>query len=262
MYGFAAALLLSMLGSVMMPYMCQRKHMVWGFYMIAGAYVCIHGLFALLGGEHLGLIQAGECLVGALLSGLGIALIFRYCNDRIERSCQHTLKKIVFEDYELAQAMRGYSKADYDHARKVSQIAAGCARKIGVDWELCRAAGFYYRVGRLEGEPYVQSGVALARRYGFPPKLVQILAEYNGEDKLPSTVESAVVHIVDNVVAKFDVLDSSTLSSSWNHDIIVYQSLNENSAKGLYDKSGLSMNMFLLVRDYLIKEAPLYDDHT
>ena len=71
-------------------------------------------------------------------------------------------------------------------------------------------------------------------------------------------MESAIVHVVDSVVAKFDVLDKATLSSSWNQDILVYQTLNENSVSGMYDKSGFSMNMFLQIRDYLIKEAKLF----
>ena len=110
----------------------------------------------------------------------------------------------------------------------------------------------------MEGEPYVENGVALAKSNHLPKEIIEILQEYNGEQKFPSTLESAIVHIVDSVVAKFDVLDKETLSSSWNQDILVYQTLNENSASGLYDKSGFSMNMFLKIRDYLIKEADLF----
>lgn len=100
--------------------------------------------------------------------------------------------------------------------------------------------------------------MALARSNHLPREIVGILREYNGEQQLPSTLESAIVHIVDSVVAKFDVLDRATLSSSWNQDMLVYQTLNENSASGLYDQSGFSMNMFLKIRDYLIKEAELF----
>ena len=99
--------------------------------------------------------------------------------------------------------------------------------------------------------------MTLARINYLPKEIIEILKEYNGEKELPSTIESAIIHIVDSVVAKFDVLDKGTLSSAWNQDIIVYQTLNENSAAGLYDKSGLGMNMYLKIRDYLIKEAKL-----
>ena len=161
------------------------------------------------------------------------------------------------DDFGLVQEVQKFSKMDYNHAIKVSIISENCAKIAGADPDLAAAAGFYYRLGRMAGEPYVENGVALAKSNRLPMEVIEILREYNGEQALPSTLESAIVHIVDSVVAKFDVLDKTTLSSSWNQDILVYQTLNENSASGLYDKSGFSMNMFLKIRDYLIKEAHL-----
>ena len=87
--------------------------------------------------------------------------------------------------------------------------------------------------------------------------MVSILQEYNGEHQLPSTIESAIVQIADMIVTKFDLLDKETFSSSWNRDIVIYQSMNEKSAEGLYDNSGLSMNQFLTIRETLVKEELL-----
>lgn len=173
-------------------------------------------------------------------------------------SAEKKMEKILAENFDLVRAVKEYSATDYLHARKVSEIAENCARLVGADPFIAAAGGFYYRLGRMEGEPYVENGVALAKSNYLPREIVAILEEYNGEKKPPSTVESAVVHIVDSVVGKFDVLDKNMLSSSWNQDILVYQTLNENSAAGLYDKSGFSMNMFLKIRDYLIKEAKMF----
>ena len=71
---------------------------------------------------------------------------------------------------------------------------------------------------------------------------------------LPSSIESAIVHIADCLVTKFDLLDKDTFSSTWNRDIVVYQTMNEKSAEGLYDRSGLTMNQFLKIRELLVKE--------
>lgn len=255
----ACSLFLGMFGCVLILYMRQKGNLLWSCFMIFSMSFCMNAIFSSLGHGQFRKEYLWESLEGALISCIGIALLFQLCNDRIENSKKTSLDQIVAEDYALAEMMRNYSKADYDHARRVAAIAKGCAGQVGADPKLCEAAGFYYRIGRLEGKPYVQNGVLLAKKRGFPPEVIQILAEYNGEELLPSTLESALVHITDSIVTKFDILDRSTLSSSWNQDIVVYQTLNENSAKGLYDKAGLSMNLFLVIRDYLIKEAPLYD---
>ena len=50
---------------------------------------------------------------------------------------------------------------------------------------------------------------------------------------------------------------TSKIAGGWNKEMVIYQTLNEFSAQGLYDQSGLSMNMFLKIREYLVKEEAL-----
>ena len=88
--------------------------------------------------------------------------------------------------------------------------------------------------------------------------MLHIIYEYDGKDELPSNVESAIVHMVNGLLLKMEVLNKKTaLHSDWNQDMVIYQTLNEYSAAGLYDKSGISMNMFLKIREYLVKEEAL-----
>ena len=49
------------------------------------------------------------------------------------------------------------------------------------------------------------------------------------------------------------------LSASWSPEMVIYQTLNELSAAGTYDESGLSMNQFLKVRELLVHEEIGYD---
>lgn len=75
---------------------------------------------------------------------------------------------------------------------------------------------------------------------------------------MPSTIESAIVQIVDRMIKKLEALEkTSKIASGWNKEMVIYQTLNEFSAQGLYDQSGLSMNMFLKIREYLVKEEAL-----
>ena len=52
-------------------------------------------------------------------------------------------------------------------------------------------------------------------------------------------------------------LGKNTLAHIIAAEMVIYQTLNEFSAQGLYDQSGLSMNMFLKIREYLVKEEAL-----
>ena len=102
------------------------------------------------------------------------------------------------------------------------------------------------------------TGVLIAQSSCFPREVVDILAEYNGEDALPSTKESALVHMVEALVTRFEILDKNTVSSTWNYEVVIYQTMNETSATGIYDASGLTMNQFLKIREFFVKGENLF----
>ena len=163
----------------------------------------------------------------------------------------------MVDDFSEVKALKDFSMVEYEHARKVSDIASRCAKAVGYNENLCLAGGFYYRMGQWIGDPYVEEGVKKAKSLCFPEDLLKILQEYYGEKKLPSIPESALVHMVDALIVKLDHIKSDVADSGWNHDILIIQLLNELSASGIYDESGLSMNHFLKIRDYLKKEELL-----
>ena len=79
----------------------------------------------------------------------------------------------------------------------------------------------------------------------------------NITEKALSTPESALVHMVDAIVKKLEVMHKDVGNSQWNRDMLIYQTLNEFSSTGLYDQSGMSMNQFLKAREFLAKEESL-----
>lgn len=193
---------------------------------------------------------------GVLIAGV-LLLFFKRITLEKQDEVIDTLDDILDENYPLHRELRSFSKADYRHAKRVSKVAASCAKLVGADERICAAAGFYYRIGILEGEAIGKNGVRIAQRECFPEVIIRIISEYNGEEALPSDIESAIVHMVDGLIKKIEVLDSTTMSSEWNQDMVIYQTLNDFSAKGLYDQSGLSMNMFLKIREYLVNKEAL-----
>lgn len=177
--------------------------------------------------------------------------------ERFVSSEEISLDTIMDRQYHLQRMIENYSAVDYDHALRVSRVAAKVAKELGADEKLALAGGFYYRIGKLEGEPFIENGVRIAQQNCFPDRLVRILEEYNGINRPPGTLESAIVQISDMIVTKFDLLDKDTFSAGWNRDIVIYQSMNEKSSEGLYDQCGLSMNQFLKIRELLVKEEML-----
>jgi len=200
-------------------------------------------------------------LILGMVNGFVVAVyaiaLFPNVREKTYREKHYYYGDILTDDYIQVREVRNYSMSEYNHARKVSDIAYKYALRLDLDADLAAAAGFYYRLGRWEGDPPIENGVRKAQELCFPDALIQILREYNATDDLPSTPESALVHIIDGLLIKMELLDGEVGTSQWNREVLIHQTLNEFSSAGYYDKSGLSINAFLQIRGWLAKEALL-----
>ncbi len=172
----------------------------------------------------------------------------------VEKAQIQCYDEFLNPDYSLCQDIRKFSYIEYQHANRVSRLSRLCAEAIYANGDLAACGGLYYRLGKIEGEPVIDNAIKIANNHCFPNDVIQILAEYGAIIYLPSTKESAIVQMVDAVVTKVELFDSDSMTSSWNQNMVIYQTINELSQKGYYDNSGLSMNQFLTIREILANE--------
>lgn len=255
-YEVTAYVMLALIGLFLTELFMEQGLRLWTGILV----VCLSIVIPVCGNyltDHvLAIRTVGFSFAGSMLT-LSVLTLVPKLRSREHVAEEVSLDTIMDDHYHLRREIERYSTVDYNHALRTSRVAAKLAAGVGADEKLARAGGFYYRIGKLEGEPFVENGVRIAQDNCFSKRLVAILEEYNGQKRLPGSIESAIVQIADMIVTKFDLLDKDTFSSSWNRDIVIYQSMNEKSAEGLYDNSGLTMNQFLTIRELLIKEEML-----
>lgn len=247
--------LLTVFGCIVAEAMEDNRFTFWYNMIILSLSVLLPGIFYYFTYQE---VKLTLFLYGAV-EGIIIDYIILLFQKKIivyrKKELDNKYRDILDEDYPLARELAAFSNAEYEHAKRVSAVAANCAKATGIEERICAAAGFYYRIGIMEGETIAESGIQIAERACFPQDVIRIISEYNGDLQLPSTPESAVVHMVDGLIKKLEALkDQKTMSSGWNQDMVIYQTLNEFSASGIYDLSGLSMNRFLTIRELLVKE--------
>lgn len=173
-----------------------------------------------------------------------------------ERVRQMACLTVVQDEYDLVMRMKEENETLYQHAQKVSQIAYQCAEYMHADAVLAMAAGFYYNLWMPGEETSVESAVTVMTKREFPCDIVQIIYEHDGEYALPSTLESAIVHMAEHVV--MEVEKAKREGSVWDTKMIIYQTLNDESNKGSYDASGVSMHQYLQIREFLAKKEGLF----
>jgi len=88
------------------------------------------------------------------------------------------------------------------HSLEVSKIAGEVARSIGADINTAKVGGLLHDIGKIltdwdEGT-HVERGVQLAKKFNFPEKIVNCIAEHH-EDKPFSSIESICVYLGDAI---------------------------------------------------------------
>lgn len=87
------------------------------------------------------------------------------------------------------------------HTIEETKIAMSIARELGAEVEAVRLGGLMHDIGKVvtddEGT-HIQKGVEVAKRFGLPKKVVNIIAEHH-EDKPFSSIESVIVWVADAV---------------------------------------------------------------
>ncbi len=89
------------------------------------------------------------------------------------------------------------------HSLEVSKISAEIARQIGADVNIAKTGGLLHDIGKILTDGYdegthVEKGVLLSKKFGFPEKIVNCIAEHH-EDKPFSSIESICVYLADSI---------------------------------------------------------------
>lgn len=256
-YGLAGLCLLTLLGAVLGSALQEKKFRLWITALLFMFCVIVPAVFYELANKQMQLwVYAGGAASG-ILTAFCSWFVFPALWKSGKEEVQNRLFDIVSEDFSEVKALKKFSVREYQHAVLVADIAYRCGKKMKYDAGLCLAAGFYYRLGFWVGEPYIENGVSRGKQLCFPQNVINVLEEYYGKEKLPSTQESALVHMVDVLVTKLETGGPESGKQEADREFLVYHTLNELSGTGIYDNSGMSMNQFLQVRDLLAKEEKL-----
>ena len=162
---------------------------------------------------------------------------------------QTKLLRILDVRYVLIKDMKKYSEILYLESLFTARLCKGIAVELGYDPMLTQAAGMYYRIGEMS-EGGAKEAVRLGIQYDFPMRLMNILYEYRGELRKPTTPSSAIAFLVYYIVKT--VRRQGRPESKMDRTVSVHKVMNELSNAGFLEQSGLSVSQFVKIRDYLV----------
>jgi putative nucleotidyltransferase with HDIG domain len=157
------------------------------------------------------------------------------------------------EDNELLRKLKQFSESIYKHSIQIGDLSCRAAIVIGADEFLAKAGGLYHEIGKLGGKNYIEEGLAIAEEYSFPKELKAILKEHNIKYDKPSSVESVIVMLSDNIVSTIDYINK-TEEHKYSTSKMIENIFQMRMDKGTFDGVNLSLKDFKVLKEFYEKE--------
>ncbi|TAH72854.1 MAG: HDIG domain-containing protein [Anaerolineaceae bacterium] len=171
----------------------------------------------------------------------------------LDRSIRTSYDILLSEDNELLLKIKEYSDALYKHSILIGDLSGRAAKIIGANEALARAGGYYHEAGKINGKNYIEAGLKLADDYYFPEDLKSILRQHNIKHDKPTSIESAIVMISDNVASTIEYIEKSG-EGKFTSDKVIDNIFRMRMDKGTFDDSGLSVKDFKLLKEFYQNE--------
>lgn len=160
----------------------------------------------------------------------------------------------IEDDFSMVLELKTISMPKYLHGRTVSLLCYKCGKLIGVNENLACCGGLYYCLNDSDIDNPIEHVTEMGEKHNLPLDVRRLLQQYHGIKQQIASPEAALVDLIDEVVSRLEEKGIS-YTTGFNRQMLIMSTFEELSASGRYDASGLSINMFLKIRKYLMEEA-------
>ena len=147
----------------------------------------------------------------------------------------------------------------FKKAKRTSKRVKDIAKLLEGRVSLAEAGSFFAECGRAVSNNYVKEGLILAKENNFPIEVTDFIKEHNFKLGYPRSKETAITMIVCKLNQTIDFLDGKGLKRSVT--AIVDSVMDSCLMAGRLDASGLSLNEYKFIKDFLLEEARVRYDY-
>ncbi len=216
----AYTILLGITALIFMDIISRRYDIVWGLILFPISGIVYHVIIQRMRSPQieLSMMDGVYLLVSAVISVIGVALFMPLVEKVIRLTTKFNLYDYASLHHPLLKELKEKAPGTYSHSLNVAFLAEEAARAIGADALLCRVGSYYHDVGKIYNPKYfvenqqgynphdelspvesariiiehVPKGVELARKYGLPNRIVDIIRTHHGTTLLKPFYKKAI----------------------------------------------------------------------
>lgn len=147
----------------------------------------------------------------------------------------------------------------FNKSKRTSKLVKDIAKLIEGRISLAEVGGFFAECGRAVSNNYIKEGLILAKENNFPIEVTNFIKEHNFKLGYPRSRETAITMIVCKLGSTVDFLEEKGVKRSVT--AIVDSVMDSCLMAGRLDASGLSLNEYKFIKDFLLEEARVRYDY-
>ena len=142
-YALLCFCMLTLLASVLAQALRKKEYRVWISILAFCLNMIIPGISYYMAYKEFNKQIYIYGAINGVVTALCCLFMFRWLWDGAQKEKDNLFMDIVSDDYSEVKALKDFSKVEYEHARKVSDIASRYAKAVGYNEHLSLAGGFY-----------------------------------------------------------------------------------------------------------------------
>lgn len=221
--------------------------------------VCLSANYILLVNEMLSVQLFLVPVINIFVSLLLIMTVLKYFSISVMHKYRERYMDLNDPECPLLVELKEKDKEEYFHAVHTAYLCDRVAKKLGVNDTVAKAAGYYHRIGRLNGENSWENMEKIGEEYHFPPGLRSLLKEYRGKDEKIVSKEAVILMLSDAIITSVRALFRKDANATLDYHLIIDTIFRKKIGGGLIDSSIITMEEISRMKKMFLEEKLYYD---
>ncbi|MDL2300750.1 hypothetical protein LJC58_00150 [Lachnospiraceae bacterium OttesenSCG-928-D06] len=210
--------------------------------------------------EHLSADLFVIPVVNVIIETLLLIAVLRFFSSNVIFKYRISYLELNDPECELLADFKNNAKKEYYQSMHTAYFCDRIARKLSLDKDAAKAAGYYHRIGCIleEGNTY-EAVENMLKNYGFPPKVHVILKEFLDKKTAITSKETAVLIFSEAIIGTILEAQRQSTESILDYDKIVETVFRKKIESGMMNQCEISMKEIILMKRIFIDEKLYYE---
>lgn len=155
--------------------------------------------------------------------------------------------------------LKNFSKDEYYHAVHTAYLCDRIAKRLYLDEDATKAAGYYHKIGLIKGVNDWNNVGQILEENNFPEKVCEILKEYlDGKEAIVSK-ETVVLLFADTIISSICYLFAKDNKAKIDYDKLIPAIFKKKEESGILKHSNITLRELEEMKKILLEEKLYYD---